>query len=146
MAVSHRAFPILIFFRSNDSRCEWLAALGAVLDAAALLNANVVDAPASAHAGARFLLRTGARVLGDMAKQLGADQLDNPDVDHDRVGSHQTRLIEAGYAVSEDREEALKSFAQCRATYAGALSYLGRRLHIDVDERKGTDRDSEPRN
>ena len=146
VAVSHRAFPILIFFRSNDSRCEWLAALGAVLDAASLLNTTVEDVPASAHAGARFLLRTGARVLQDMATQLGAgENPDGPPIDLDRFRTHRDRLKRSGYSIADNEGESLKSFMERRSSYAASLSYLGRRLHIDVDERTGSDEDSKPR-
>ena len=140
IAISHRAFPILLFFRSNDSRCEWLAAFGAVLDAAALLDATIVDAPPEARAGAHFVLRTGARVLGDMAQQFGAGGASEPDVvDARRFRDHRARLIAVGYGVADDAEGALTRFQDRRRSYAGALTGLGRRLHIDVDERTGDD-------
>lgn len=146
VAVSHRGFPILIFFRSNDSRCEWLAALGAVLDAAALLDAVIVDAPASAHAGARFLLRTGARTLNDMAKQLGASDLPSEaDSDQPRFHSHVERLRQVGYALDEHEDVAFRSFSKCRNSYVPALAYLGQRLRIGIDERRGAGEDSSPR-
>ncbi len=143
VAISHRAFPILVFFRSNDSRCEWLAAFGAVLDAAALLDTTIVDAPPPAKAGAHFVLRTGARVLNDLAEQFGVANMSADGVDAKRYRDHHKRLVAAGYRAN-DREDAAQRYAERRKTYAGALVGLGHRLHIDVDERKGDDPDSTP--
>lgn len=145
VAISHRAFPILLFFRSNDSRCEWLAAMGAVLDAAALLDATIADAPDAARAGAHFVLRTGARTLDDMATQFAVG--DPPSValvDADRVRRHRERLAAAGYTLVADEAAALDCFHKRRQTYAAALAMLAHRLRVDVDERTGVDDDSEP--
>lgn len=145
VAISHRAFPILLFFRSNDSRCEWLAAFGAVLDAAALLDTTIVDAPPAAQAGAHFVLRTGARVLGDMAEQfIAVGGSPGGAVDAKRFADHRARLAAAGYGVVADEADAVARYEDRRRTYAGALAGLGRRLRIDVDERDGDDIDSEP--
>ena len=145
VAISHRAFPILLYFRSNDSRCEWLAAFGAVLDAAALLDAVVTDAPPDATAGAHFVLRTGARVLGDLAQQFAVAGQEPADiVDAERFRDHRARLVAAGYAVDDDEEGTARGYEDRRRTYAGALISLGHRLRIDVDERTGDDVDSEP--
>lgn len=146
VAISHRAFPILIFFRSNDSRCEWLAAFGAVMDAAALLDATVADASPTARAGAHFVLRTGARMLAEMARQLGApEEFTVAAADHDRFHQHRQRLAEAGYGLVKDEKSSFDNFEHVRASYAGALATLGRHLYIDVDERTGADLDSEPK-
>ena len=145
LAISHRAFPILLLFRSNDSRCEWLAAFGAVLDAAALLDATIAKPPEHAKAGAHFVLRTGARVLGDLAAQFKVGQ--QPAVsaaDRDRFRAHRDRLSSVGYTLVEDEEAAFGRFIELRQSYATALVAMARRLHIDVDERTGTDGDSEP--
>lgn len=145
IGISHRAYPILLFFRSNDSRCEWLAALGAVLDAAALLDAAVADVPPPARAGAHFLLRTGARVLCDMAEQfaVGGEPPDQV-ADAERFARHRERLFEAGYPLVDDPDAAFKKFEERRGSYVAALVMLGRRLAIDVDERTGDGPDSSP--
>ncbi len=145
IAISHRAFPILLFFRSNDSRCEWLAALGAVLDAAALLDASVADPPATARAGAHFVLRTGARTLGDMAAQFTVGGIEPDDLaDAARFHHHRERLAGVGYALVPDEQATFAAYQTRRRSYAAALAMLGRRLHIDVDERTGDAPDSEP--
>jgi hypothetical protein len=144
VALSHRAFPILLFFRSNDDRCEWLAAFGAVLDAAALVDAALADPPADARAGAHFLLRTGARMLDDLARQSGVAGEDPLIADEVRFRRHRDRLDEAGYPVVADEAAALRRYADRRRSYAGPLATLARRLRIDVDERTADDPDSEP--
>lgn len=143
VAISHRAFPILIFFRSNDSRCEWLAALGAVLDAAALLDATIEDAPAEARAGAHFILRTGARLVRDLAAQFGVAAPDTV-ADAARFDAHRERLAAAGYALVADRDAAFARFVERRRGYASALGALGRRLQVDIDDRGADDDDSMP--
>ena len=145
VAISHRAYPILMFFRSNDPRCEWLAAFGAVLDAAALLDATVTDLPPAAKASAHFVLRTGARVLGDMAGQFTGGA--HPGVslaDEERFTAHRDRLRDCGYTLAVDGRAAQQRFEERRRTYAASLVAMGRRLHIDVDERTGGDIESEP--
>ena len=145
IAITHRAFPIMLFFRSNDSRCEWLAALGAVLDAAALIDSTIEDLPAEARASTHFVLRTGARVLSDMTRQFtdGADETIDL-ADDARFRDHRTRLRAAGYTITDDEDGALARFIERRRTYAGKLAAMARRLHIDVDERTAADEDSKP--
>jgi len=145
VAISHRAFPILLFFRSNDSRCEWLAAFGAVLDAAALLDSVVTDPPPEARAGAHFVLRTGARMLRDMTNQFAVahrQETDKPDLA--RFRSHRARMHEVGYTLINDESGTFDRYSELRQTYASSLAALGHRLRIDVDERTADDEDSEP--
>lgn len=145
VAISHRAFPILLFFRSNDSRCEWLAALGAVLDAAALLDATLADAPPGVRAGAHFVLRTGTRLVCDLSEQFARPSNAPTElVDADRFHLHRQRLQDAGYAVGEDADAALARYSERRASYAAALGAVARRLRIDVDERRAGDEDGGP--
>ena len=145
VAISHRAFPILLFFRSNDPHCEWLAAFGAVMDAAALLDATVTNLPPAAKASAHFVLRTGARILSDMAGQFTAGDASNVILADDaRFHSHRDRLRDCGYTLVTNADAARQRFEERRKTYAGSLVAMGRRLHIDVDERTGGAVESKP--
>ena len=134
VAISHRAFPILVFFRSNDNRCEWLAALGAVLDAAALLDAVVADAPTGARAGAHFFLRTGARLVTDVGDQFRVAGGDDA-VSDDRFEEYRGRLAAVGFDLVDDADASRRRFAERRRAYAVALGALGDRLRIEVDGR-----------
>lgn len=145
VAITHRAFPIMLFFRSNDSRCEWLAALGAVLDAAALIDSTLEELPPEVRASTHFVLRTGARTLRDMARQFAGGADETIDLaDDDRFRDHRARLQAAGYRVSADEGQALARFVERRRSYAGMLAAMATRLHIDVDARTSNDEDSQP--
>lgn len=145
VATSHKAFPILLFFRSNDSRCEWLAAIGAVLDAAALIDATVDDASPESRAGAHFVLRTGGKMVCDLAHEIAQRYSDNTVLfDEQRFDDHRRRLADAGYTLVEDRHAALVRFTERRDRYAPALSALGRQLRIDIDERRASEDSSGP--
>ena len=133
VAISHRAFPVLIFFRSNDSRCEWLTALGAVLDAAALLDTVLAEVPPSARAASHFVERTGSRLLDDLGRQLGAVPSPEP-VDIARFAADCERLAKAGYILVDDRQAALGCFAEARRRFAPMLAALSKRLHIEVED------------
>ena len=110
----------------------------------AILETAVVEPPPEAKAGAHFVLRTGTRVLCDLAEQFGVGNTKADGLDGKRLSDHHARLLAAGYKLSDDQDAAVARYADRRATYAGALVGLGRRLHIDVDERKSDDIDSEP--
>ncbi len=145
VAITHRAFPIMLFFRSNDERCEWLAALGAVLDAAALIDSTIEELPAEARASTHFVLRTGARTLSDMAHQFAGGADETIDLANDeRFRDHRARLQAAGYKVSADEGAALERFKERRGSYAGMLAAMATRLRIDVDTRTSDDEDSKP--
>lgn len=132
VALSHRAYPILVFFRSGDSRCEWLAALGAVMDAAALLDASLADPPPGARAGAHFLLRTGARLLGDVAGQLEVVVDAGSGESDEDFARKRARLADAGFAVADDAPAARARYAATRDTYAPALAALAAQLRITL--------------
>jgi hypothetical protein len=145
VAITHRAYPIMVFFRSNDDRCEWLAALGAVLDAAALVDSTLDDVAPEVRASTHFVLRTGARALRDMARQFAGTIDETQDIaDRDRFRDHRERLQAVGYAIRADEDRSLATFIERRRSYAYALAALATRLRIDVDERTSDDEDSRP--
>jgi len=135
VALSHRAFPILMFFRSNDARCEWLAALGAVLDAAALMDATVINSDANARAGAHFLLRTGTRLLTGLVDQFPASSIECQFglTDVECFKKYRARLVDAGFELIPDENAALIQFHKYQARFVPALSALSRRLRINLE-------------
>ena len=145
LAITHRAYPILLFFRSNDSRCEWLAALGAVLDAAALVDTSIEPVCPEVRASARFLLRSGSRVLADLSRQLTEGVDETREIGDDaRYLDDLARLRAAGFDLVADVRIAARGYEERRRDYAFALAALSGRLHISVDERTFGDRDSVP--
>lgn len=146
IAMSHRAFPILLFFRSNDSRCEWLAALSAVLDAAALLDAAVVDAPSKAMASAHFMLQTGGRAATGLSKRYADGATGAPAADlRVTFDNSYDRLAQAGYAVAPDRLRAFNQYLDRRGVHAPKLEALAARLNIALVPEAPDTKPSHPR-
>ena len=122
--LTHRAFPILTYFRSHDEDCEWLAALGAVLDAAALVAATRHDGSAE-HATLCHAM--GTRLLRELADQFRLHPADAPDLDRAAFMSALRRLEQSGYAANED---AWDRFAPLRAQHHPPLVALMQRFGI----------------
>lgn len=117
---THRAFPILPFFRSNDPHTSWLAALGAVLDAIALL---VSVAPEKESVSVRMTYKLGSRVLREFVVifKLTPEAAD-PIGDNEFQGLYR-RLQSAGYC-SSDEQEAKENYSLMRLEYAGLYKAL----------------------
>lgn len=133
---SHRAYPILVHFRSTDENDEWLAALGAVLDAAALLVANVEGEEARPGlAGARLFLPMGCRTIHDMARLFELEhggalavREGAAEFTHDALRTARERLAAAGYRLRGEDREAREQLAGLRAGYAADLHALADRF------------------
>ena len=122
--LSHRAFPILVFFRSTDEDCEWLTALAAVLDAASLIVAARHEGEAE-HA--LLCHRMGARLARDMARQLRLRPIATA-IGHAQFAAAMDRLKRSGFE-SEDAET-WRRFQDLRTAYAPALLTLGAHFGI----------------
>jgi hypothetical protein len=135
MLDSHLAYPILPYFRSAHDGQSWVSALGAVLDAATLLNAAVVDGQSGEAA-------RGARVGADLYYSIGCHAIidltqlrwlfgrfdpahQGPGIERAEFESACRRLAEAGYA-ADCSDAAWQEFARRRAVYAERLHVLAR--------------------
>lgn len=128
--LTHRAFPILAYFRSTDEECEWLAALGAVLDAAALISALEHDTAAE-HAA--LCHRMGTRLVRDLARTFGCTPDPDADLDRSRFDRARARLRRVGYGgdAAEDGDgAAFKAFQDLRAQHEPGLAALCRRFGV----------------
>ena len=124
--LTHRAFPILAYFRSNDEDCGWLAALGAVLDAAALVKTMSHDGSAE-HAVLCHIM--GTRLVQELAEQFRL-QPDGPDdVGRDRFVAVLRRLEQSGYDAGGD-DAAWERFQPLRSQYHPALQGLLDRFDV----------------
>lgn len=133
VALSFRAFPVLAFFRSGDSRCEWLATLGAVLDAASLMDSTVARSPSGTLAGSHAVIAAGSRLIAALSRKLFADEVMRPKTgDRALFATWRDRLSAVGYALVEDERQAAARFSKSRAGYARDLNALAGRLHIDL--------------
>lgn len=123
--LTHRAYPILCYFRSTDEDCGWLAALGAVLDAAALL-AVMQNEDAGEHAVVCH--RMGSRLIADLARQFMIRAPFAPGLDRAAFYAAIERLEAAGYRTDRARELMWPEFGQLRSHYLPPLTAMAQRL------------------
>jgi hypothetical protein len=117
---SHIAFPILPFFRSNDTCTSWLTSLGAVLEAIALLLS--VD-PGRHCFSARTTFHLGTKLVRDFAATFSVDALNQQEIGDDEFHQLYVRLQSAGYS-STCEEESKANFRQLRLEYFPTYSAL----------------------
>jgi hypothetical protein len=139
---SHRANPVLAYFRSADDDGEWLAALGAVLDAATLVLATVeeTDDTRAGGAAARLLLPMGYRTVDDLAS-LFRLRIDSPGRGPSAAEFRdlRRRLRQAGYRIDPDEPAALARLRDLRAGYDAKLEALAAHFAIDLPQRLAED-------
>jgi Ion channel len=118
---SHVAYPLLGYFRSSHDNVSWISAVGAVLDAAALVVTTIREVP---RGQAEITLRVGAHLVEDISNYQGLTG-DGSGVDFEAFSGVYDRLAQAGYAL-EDRDAAWRAFEHARGKYAGRLESLAR--------------------
>jgi len=116
---SHVAYPLLGYFRSSHDNSSWISAVGAVLDAAALVVTTIREVP---RGQAEITLRVGAHLVEDISNFLGLAG-DGSGVDVEAFSTVYERLGAAGYAL-EERDAAWRRFERARGKYAGRLETL----------------------
>lgn len=117
---SHLSYPILAFFRSTHDRQSWISALGAVLDAAALVVTTVDGQPRGA---ATMLLKVGTHLVEDLAQYFRLQPAFVPYVERWEFDEARLRLAAVGYGL-RDAEAAWAAFVKWRTDYAGALNLM----------------------
>jgi hypothetical protein len=118
---SHVAYPILGFFRSSHDNVSWVNALGAVLDAAVLVQTTIRNVP---RAQADLTIRVGAHFVEDLSNLLGLRE-DGSSLGREDFDVAYTILAGRGYEL-EPRSEAWPAFQRKRSMYAGRLEALAR--------------------
>ncbi len=116
---SHVAYPLLGYFRSSHDNVSWLSALGAVLDACALVLTTIEGVP---RGQAELTKRGGAHLVEDIANTLGL-RGDGSRVDRAEFDAVYERLRAAGYRLG-DVDTSWHRFERGRSTYAGRLEAL----------------------
>jgi hypothetical protein len=116
---SHVSYPLLGYFRSSHDNVSWISALGAVLDAAALVLTTIRGVP---RGHAKITVRVGAHLVEDISNNLRLAG-DGSGVDEMQFAEVYERLAKAGYEL-EPQAEAWRAFARARASYAGRLQAL----------------------
>ncbi len=120
---SHVAYPLLVYFRSSHDNSSWISALGAVLDAAALVLTTIRGVP---RGQAEITKRVGAHLVEDISNYLGLAG-DGAAVDREQFAAVHARLAHAGYDL-EPETEAWHAFEAARGSYAGRLIALAEYL------------------
>jgi hypothetical protein len=127
LAESHTSLAALVFFRSPHPQQSWVTAAGAVLDAAALVNA-AVDTPHDLQAD--LTLRAGYLALRHIADffDVGYDAQPRPTdpisiqrAEFDAAWEH---MAQRGVPLRPDREQAWRDFAGWRVNYDTVLIAL----------------------
>jgi hypothetical protein len=115
---THVAYPILPYFRSSHDNASWVSALGAVLDAAALVLTCVEDGPTGE---ATMVQRIGGHVVEDLSNFFGWQQTPMALVDRTEFEEARERLSAAGWTL-RDADEAWERFVMIRSGYAARLN------------------------
>jgi hypothetical protein len=117
---THTSFPQLSFFRSVRASTSWVTAAGAVLDAAALIDAGVGPAP---NSRAELCLRAGIDAMSRVASYYGAPGHGTswPRLPRETVATTLAELADTGVPLRCDAEQAWRHFARWRARYEPQL-------------------------
>jgi hypothetical protein len=119
---SHLSYPVLGFFRSTHDNQSWISALGAVLDAAALVTTVIDGLP---RGPARLMLGGGGHLVEDLAQYFHIDVEPDPYVEREEFDAAREELRTSGFRVDESAK-AWEAFALSRSEYAAALNALAK--------------------
>jgi hypothetical protein len=143
VAESHVNYPVLIHVRSAQPMRNWLIALLAVMDAAAMQMALNPQVPQGA---ARVALRQGFVAVRDIARAEGIDVDDDPDPDkaisltfEDFTHAYD-ELVGSGYQMARTAEEAWPHFRGWRVNYERAAYALAEAIDAVPAEWSGVRR------
>ena len=119
---SHLAYPLLAFFRSSHDNESWVAALGALLDAATLCLTTVES---DARGEAKLLLEVGAHLVEDVTRYFRLPRDPGALVDRAEFETARHRLAAAGWRL-RDAEQSWAAFESLRGRYADDLNQMAR--------------------
>jgi Ion channel len=119
---SHLSYPILFYFRSTHDNASWIAALGAMLDAATLL-ITTVDGESTGQAA--LLIELGTHATHDFADFFNMQLTGTAGVERREYDDARARLAAAGYTL-RDAEPSWKEFCDVRKRYSEPLNNIAR--------------------
>ncbi|MEO6821487.1 MAG: hypothetical protein ABI468_03100 [Candidatus Nanopelagicales bacterium] len=131
VAESHVNYPVLTYVRSAQPLRNWLIALLAVMDSAAL---NLALNPQLPQGPARYALRQGFVAIRDIARSEGIEVTEDPDPhepidvtpeEFDRVCA---MLATVGFSMGRTPQEAYPHFRGWRVNYERAAYALASRI------------------
>jgi len=115
---SHVAYPILPYFRSSHDNVSWVSALGAVLDASALVLTTIEDGPTGE---ATMVQRVGGHFVEDLSNFFGWRNEPMALVERSEFDAACERLKAAGWRI-RDQDRAWQAFVGLRSEYAARLN------------------------
>jgi len=118
---SHRAFPLLCYFRSGHMCVSWITVLGIMLDAANLLSTTIND---RRFGHADFFLEIGCKLVQFFKDYLNIEP-ENSCIRREEFAEAFVLLKERGYLLHEE-EIAWERFHITRSQYAPALNALAK--------------------
>ena len=119
---SHMAYPLLAYFRSSHDNESWISALGAVLDAATLVQTTVVDIP---RGPAKLMYAMGRHAVEDLSRYFHIPRDHMPGVERYEFDEARQRLTAAGYTLVAP-DDSWEAFARLRSEYAGPLNDMAK--------------------
>jgi hypothetical protein len=114
------AYALLPFFRSFNRETSWIAALGAVLDAASILISTVDDIP---DGTSQLFHAVGTNLAEEMCSIFRLESNAQVGVSFEEFVEARKRLEGAGFKIAE-QSMSWYSFQQLRSQYAGRLKIL----------------------
>jgi hypothetical protein len=134
VAESHTTYLPLVRFRSPKPLSSWVTGLLAVLDSAALYLA--LSPAAAPTVPARLCLRAGFLCFGDVARAMGFDIPDEPDVNLGTAITYEefldavARMRKVGFPFEREAEDAWPDFVGWRVNYEQAAYAIARELDV----------------
>lgn len=117
---SHRAYPVLSFFRSTSEDDSWIGTLGAMLDACTLLLTTIE----TEHCGMAYLMhRMGCRIVLDLHRLFRLPPAETLEVDRDQFEQARKSLAQAGFVIRNE-ESAWYAFVELHSAYSSKLNAL----------------------
>ncbi|HET7815153.1 MAG TPA: potassium channel family protein [Candidatus Baltobacteraceae bacterium] len=132
---THLAYPTLMYFRSSHDYQSWVATLGTLLDAAALVVTTIdrEDLHNKENIGqASLMFEMGRHLVSDFASYFSFmenEEDGGPGIEHSEFLQAVERLQSAGYK-TRDPDRAWNEFASLRSRYGRQLNALARWLEI----------------
>lgn len=120
---SHRAYPILPYFRSTLENNSWISAIGVMLDTCTIVLTTIES---DSYGAAHFMYSIGCHVVLDLYHLFGLSTVDEVGCQREQFEQVKTRLARAGFQLRNPPEDAWHSFAKMRSTYGGALNALAK--------------------
>lgn len=117
---SHRAFPILPYFRSNEPLTSWLTTLGAILDSIGLMVSVGSD---ESCFSARLTHQIGCKLVNEFASLYKLTLSEPGEISDAEFHELYLRLQSAGYSSSSEGA-ARSNFRLMRQEYCPALKAL----------------------